>query len=588
MCGFFGYFSLKKKNNKEIYKNSTLKHRGPDEHNVFTDNNIHCEFFRLNILGGKYGKQPMLSKNKRYLLLFNGEIYNYKELAKNYLSIERKDYSSDTRVILDLFTKYGPSAVEKFNGMFAIVLYDLRLKKLFLIRDRFGTKPLYYLIENNIIYFSSEIKGIPVKKNVNNKVVRDYLDLGLYPNNKTFFSKINNLKPSSYLIYCNNVLKVCKYFDLKKEVILEKNNKIDSLEKFEHLLNDSISIRQRSNRTLNFHLSGGIDSTSLLVLTNNLWKKNYNLSTNTYVYKGFSNSEYQSAKKISSKLNLKNQKVEIESKEIPALAEKLQYYQDEPFGGIASIAEYKQNLEQKKKEIIVSFEGIGGDEILSGYKSHLYILIWDLYHSQKNNHLLNKLVKFSGRNIKNILLIAKNFILSDFNGNTDLSQIRNNETNKKIDKNKNYYKAITFNEIDNGSLFRTLRFRDRSSAACGRELRFPFLDHKLVTHCLAMPIELKFKDGMSKAPLRHIVNTVDKKLSLEKKISANSAQSFWFQNDLKNWAMDNITALSNKNVINKRYFENIDYYLKPPIKNTFYIWQLVNLNIFYDTIKKNI
>ena len=187
---------------------------------------------------------------------------------------------------------------------------------------------------------------------------------------------------------------------------------------------------------------------------------------------------------------------------------------------------------------------------MGGYNSHLYLYIYDLYISKKNNNLLSKLVKFSGRNLSDIIKTAKKFIKSGFNGNTDLSQIRKID-NKNIYKNNKYFEKILYKEILDGSLFRTLRFRDRSSAACGRELRFPFLDHELLIHSLALPSELKFNDGLTKSPLRRIVRNLDKELSLERKKSANSAQSFWFKKNLKEWALDNIYSLKNKKVINK-------------------------------------
>lgn len=591
MCGFSGYFSINKKNKfTNISQYHSLKHRGPDEYNIFKNDNFYCRFYRLNIIGGTDGRQPMISKNKRFLMVFNGEIYNFKELSEEYLP-SKQNYKSDTKVLLELFSKYGLEIIEKINGMFAIVLYDLRKKKIYLIRDRLGTKPLYYAFKNGDLYFSSEIKGIPLPKNINNSVIKNYLNLGYYPIQKTFFLNIYNLSASSILVYSKNTYKISKYFDLKKQVLLkkkiDKKRTNDFKEKFYHLLNNSIKIRQRANRKLNFHLSGGIDSISLLILTKKLWKKNYDLTSNTYFYKGFSNNENHISSKICKKLNIKNYQVEINPKEIPKLAEDLQFYQDEPYGGLAAVSEYKQNLEQKKLGNIVSFEGIGGDEIIGGYNSHLYLLIWDLYHNKKNNILLKKLIKFSGKNLKHILNVAKNFISSGLNGNTDLSKIRKLYKSKKIIKNNNYYNTINYKEILDGSLFRTLRFRDRSSAACGRELRFPYLDHNLLIHSLSMPAHLKFENGFTKSPLRSIVYKVDKNLSIQKKRSNNSAQTTWFLNELKEWVLDNINSLYNKDVIKKKYFKNMEKHFSSKTKNSFYLWQLVNLNLFLDNIKKN-
>jgi len=586
MCGFFGYFSANKnyKLDKKIYQNINLNYRGPDEHSVFENNNFYCEFFRLSILGGSKASQPMKSYDKRYLILLNGEIYNYKELNKDYLNLKEKNFG-DTRVLLELFSKLGLKAVEKLNGMFAIVLYDQIKQKIYLIRDRFGTKPLYYSIKNNILYFSSEIKGIPFKKKVNNNVVENYLQNGHYPNYKTFFLDIFNLKASTIIKFDKNEFRKIKYYDLRTHVKKNLKNQTCSLDKFYELLNLSIKIRQRSNRKINFNLSGGIDSSSLLFLTNKLWSKKYKLMTSTYNYKNFNGGEYIDAKKFSNKFSIKNFKVNIAPKEIPDLSSKLQFFQDEPFGGIAAVAEFKQNIELKKFGNIISFEGIGGDEILGGYNSHLYLLIRYLHHNKRNSPLYKNLIKFSGKKINEILKTSKEFIQSNFYGNTDLSRIGINKHKKKVNEKINYYDIMKFREIEDGSLYRTLRFRDRSSSACGRELRFPLLDHNLVAHSLAMPIEVKFKDGFTKYPLRNLLSQVDRKLSIKKKNSTNSAQTDWLKKDLKNWAYDNINSLNNKNVINKKYFLNLDKQFSLDTKNSFYLWQLINLNLFYENLK---
>ena len=159
MCGFFGSFSINGNSpiNVDIYKDITLEHRGPDDHRIFKDKVFYSEFFRLSILGGSSAQQPMRSFNNKYIMLFNGEIYNYKELAKEYLSLKSNTFG-DSRVLLELFSKFGLKAIEKLNGMFAIVIYDQINRKVLLIRDRFGTKPLYYTIYKIFCIFHQKLK----------------------------------------------------------------------------------------------------------------------------------------------------------------------------------------------------------------------------------------------------------------------------------------------------------------------------------------------------------------------------------------------------------------------------------------------
>ena len=591
MCGFSGFFSLDK--NAKTLKNNlsfkSLSHRGPDDNKNFINENFYCEFYRLSIIGGKRGVQPMISNDKNFLIIFNGEIFNYIELANQYLNLRYKEDMSDTEVLLLLFQKFGTEMVKLINGMFSIVVFDIKKNKVFLFRDRFGTKPLYYSIKNRVLFFSSEIKGIPITKNVNIDVVKDYLTFGYYPKLKTFYKNIYNLDPSHFISFDNISFQKKKYFDLKSEVNKKKDlkfkNKKEYLEEFNQTLINSINLRQRTTRKLNFHLSGGIDSNALLALTYKNWSKNYNLETSTYSYQGFKRNEYDTAKKISDKFNIKNYKVILKSSEIPSLSKKLQYYQDEPYGGLAAVAEYKQNIQQKKMGSIVSFEGMGGDEIFGGYNSHIYLLVRDLFYSRRNEKLLKEIVSFLNLKLNVILKLSDAFIRSGFNGNTDLSQIRK-ARNVKINNKKNYYDIITYKEIFDGSLNRTLRFRDRSSAACGRELRFPLLDHRVVILGLSMPLDLKFMNGFNKFPLRSIVGQFNKNVSLEKKKSNNSAQTQWLTGELKQWAIDNIESLNSKKVVEKVHLYNFKKSLNKNLNNSFYIWQLINLNLFYENLKK--
>ena len=586
MCGFFGSFSPIKinKNNKILISNKSLIHRGPDDTQHYRDDYINCSFFRLEILGGQSVSQPMVSANGRWLILFNGEVYNYIELAEE-LGLSHRVNLSDTKVILEQFSKFGIEAVKKFNGMFALILYDIKERRIFLVRDRLGTKPLYYTIKNNIMYFASEIKSIPIQKWPDEEIINEYLVLGKYPTIKTFYKNIYNVDPSHVIYFNKNNLKKKKYFSLKNEVDLRSKERID-IEEYYSLLKNSIKIRQRSNPKINFHLSGGVDSTALLILTNELWKKKYKLNTYSFSYKNYEQDEYNFIKRISDKLKIPNKKITIYPEEIPDLAKKLQFYQDEPFGGLASVAEYKLNMVQKKDGNLVSFEGIGGDESLGGYKSHYLLAIRDLYYSGKSNQLMKQMINNAKIDLKNILKITDKFIKNGFNGNTDLSQIRNLKNFKNYNlNNKNFFDKIKYHEIKNGSLCRTLRFRDRSSSACGRELRFPLLDHKLLILSLAMPISIKFANGLTKFPLRNIIkNYLPEDYALPKR-SISSPQTYWLKKELKDWTIDNINSLQSKKVVDKKFFKKVTFFFKHENNNSFYIWQLINLNLFYENLK---
>jgi len=583
MCGFFGAFSANGNVNNSLKNTTSLCHRGPDSHKKYSDSFFHGEFFRLDIIGDKTADQPMISHDKNLIMFFNGEIYNYIELAKenNISSI-----SGDSRVIVELLSKKGVEIIKKFNGMFSIVLYNKKKKTLHLIRDRLGTKPLYFTKKNNFIYFASEIKALPITKNIHFKSIKNYLNLGEYPVLDTFFKNIHNVSPSSIIKIKNNNFEKFKYFDLKTEV-LKKQKEVFSQEKFDDLLKNAILIRQRSDKKINFHLSGGIDSTALLIYTKDNWSSKYDLNSSSFSYYGYKEDEYKFISRISKKIKVRNQKTTLYPKEVPDLAEKLQYFQDEPYGGLASIAEFKLNLEEKKNGDVVSFEGMGGDEILGGYNSHSLLALNEMIKNNGSKKIINYLTSYLGiKNSRDRIYKTKKLINSGFYASTDLSDFKSSDKFKNIDLEKtNWYKKIMFFDLINSKIPRTLRFRDRISSACSRELRFPFLDHNFLTYALSAPIEFKYNHGLPKYPLREIVKRYFKDDFRFNKRSVSSPQTNWIQGPLKDWAIDNLNSLETKSMIDKKYISYAKKMIGQKITNSFFIWQLINLNLFFNNTK---
>ncbi len=578
MCGFFGSFSSDGKIDNTIKNQVSLVHRGPDSHKIFGDQYFNGDFFRLDIIGGVAANQPMESYDKNLVMFFNGEIYNYLELAKeNQISYK----NGDSRVAIELFAKKGVQIVKKFNGMFSIVLYNKREKTLYLVRDRLGTKPLYYTKKNNIIYFASEIKALPIIKKINYDVVENYIILGDYPVVKTFFKNVYNVPPSNIIRVKKNSFDKLKYFDLKKEVFKHKNK--FRQEKFDDLLKNAIMIRQRSDKKINFHLSGGIDSTALLIYTKDNWSSKYNLDTSSFSYSGYKEDEYKFISRISKTVGVENQKITLYPDEVPELAKKLQYYQDEPYGGLASIAEYKLNIEERKIGKIVSFEGMGGDEILGGYNSHSLLALNEIMKKNKSPDIIKNLKSYLGIiNDKDRLNRTNKLLGAGFHANTDLSDFRKSNNLKKTDLKINWFKRIMFHDLIKSKIPRTLRFRDRISSACSRELRFPFLDHNFLTYALSSPIEYKFNFGLPKYPLREIVKRYFKEDFKFNKRSVTSPQTDWIQGPLKDWTIDNLNSLKTKNLIDEKYISIGKKMINNKIKNSFLIWQLINLNLFFE------
>jgi len=253
MCGICGivHFNQKPVVEEDIrLMMSKIKHRGPDDEGTFIDNNIGLGFVRLSILDlSQAGHQPMFSQDGRYVIVCNGEVYNYVELRHELRSKYQFKTGTDTEVILSAYQEWGPNCLHKFNGMFAIAIYDKKTKDLFFARDRFGIKPFYYFNDGESFIFASEIKAIlPFIKNrePNERIIADYL---LYNKTdhttNTFFKNINKLNHGSYFYINGENLTETRWYDLDTKV---SDNRIVSLSEYRKLFYDSLKLR------LTFHL----------------------------------------------------------------------------------------------------------------------------------------------------------------------------------------------------------------------------------------------------------------------------------------------------------------------------------------------
>ena len=588
MCGFYGKFSntVDVSSIERYLKKINLKHRGPDEYCKILKPNIEIDFFRLKILGGNKGSQPMTSFDKNWLVAFNGEIYNYIELAKK-INKSKLISSGDTRVLVEYIATKGVEGIKDMNGMFAMIIYNITSKKIYLVRDRFGIKPLYCKIENEILYFASEIKALP-NSQPNQTSIDSYLKTGKYPENReTFFKDIFQILPGTINSFYKNKITSKKFYSLIENIKKYKNKK-RSFEEYEYLIEQSIRLRFRSDVPINIHFSGGVDSTALLIKIKETLGWDYPIEAFCLAFDKNNHLDYSYAKKICKLLNVKLNKVTLKSSEVPNLSKKLQYYEDEPFGGIPSLAMYKLNRVEKKRGFIVSLEGQGGDEGLGGYLSHIYLAIKDLFEVTPDSPLIKHLLRYIKTDLKTALSIAEKYIVSGFNAHQDLTNIKPNIYNKKIKKNFGWLEAAQINNILADKIPRTLRFHDRISSACSRELRFPFLDHNVLAYGVSFDIKDKYELGLPKSPFIKIINRyLPNELFNNIKRSDASPQTQWLKNDLKLWAKKNINEVKNKIFLTKDFEQNIEsMFNKKKIDNSFPIWQLINLNLMLNNKNK--
>lgn len=587
MCGFSGRFFLNKNCVNNKFDPIPLDHRGPDDFQTFKKSFLKVNFYRLKILGGSHGKQPMVSENKNWMIVFNGEIYNYIELAKE---INRPDLikKGDTRVLLEFIALNGLDSIKKLNGMFSIALFNLKKKKIFLIRDRFGIKPLYYKIYKNIIYFSSEIKSLPIEKSskVNFNKINNYLKSELYPKTPlTFFNNIFEIKPGTINEFNKNKIKSKRYYSLEKSLI--KLDKKDlTLNDFEKALERSIKLRLRSDVPISLHYSGGIDSTALICKLKEMFGKKIPLKLYFLKYKKKDDFDLKRAKKVCKLLNQKLNIVHFNEKMFFSSAKKVQYFMDEPFGGIPTLGMSQLNKAQKK--IPVSLEGQGSDEILSGYFTHIIMALRDMKKEKKDRKIFLKIKKNFKINDKKIIELSNLLIKNNFGGSTDGSKIVSSKT--KVKRQKKYLRTIEYFNLKFNKLPRALRFHDRISAGYSRELRFPFLDHNVVEIALALKNKYKFKNGYPKYPLINIIGRhIPIKIFKEKKRSSSVPE---FEVLLKNreQILNKFNCLKNLKKIKNEYFMKAEKkFATKKSSNSFHIWQIINIYLFlnhFQTLKK--
>ena len=386
MCGIIGIYEANKDNSRQLLDLiQNIKHRGPDHTGIWYNENISLGNTRLKVVDlDEKSNQPFISRNKRYIMVFNGEIYNHNLLKKKFKIITKTQ--SDTEVIIELFSKIGEESFSLLDGMFSIAIFDNQERKLYLSRDPFGIKPLYYSFKNNKFIFCSEIKGIISQKKKythNDHSIINFVKWGgLDHSNETWYKNIKNVRPGSTLIIDKKFsISEKKYYFFSDNV---KNKKIDQDNiplQFKTLLKKSVKDQSKTVRSIGTNLSGGVDSSILtLFLKDN--KKEINTYTFGYNEKKYDERKY--AKKVSSKLNLKNFTSICSSKDINKHFINTLIMEDEPFSSFRQVSHHKLYEDFKNDGSTVILEASGGDEIGAGYTGFL----WPLYLDQlkKDDH----------------------------------------------------------------------------------------------------------------------------------------------------------------------------------------------------------
>lgn len=578
MCGIVGFQGIANDSRLPIIKNmmKVIAHRGPDANGTEIIDNVTFGHQRLSIIDIEHGKQPMQSEDGRYTLILNGEIYNYLELRQQLIF---KGYRfktfSDTEVLLNLYIEYKSDVVNYLNGMFAFSVYDKLEKTLFLARDHFGIKPLYYSEGNGHFVFGSEIKALlqhpEVEARPDQDSLYEYLTFQMVLKKHTLFNKIHKLEPATYiLVKDSKIIEKKNYWNLSYEVDHDK-----TAEQFNDelllLLENSMSIQVRSDVPVGAYLSGGLDSSTVAVLAS----KSYPGEMKTFTG-GFKDSklydESNYARIVSDYISSDHHEIFPDSKSFQDTFEKLVYHMDEPSAGPGIFPQYMVS-KLASEHVKVVLGGQGGDEIFGGYARYAVAYLEQcikgaIFETQEEGQhvvTLNSIIPNLSMLKQYVPLIKAQFSNGLFDSmdkryyqmidrSPSLSKLYQSDflNQRKEDQIFDKFSQV-FNKIDSPSYFNKmtnydmktllpalLHVEDRVSMAVSLESRVPLLDKRIAELSAKMPPKMKFAGGKTKYMLHKTVKNVLPKQVIERKDKMGFPVPLneWMAGPLKEYVLD--------------------------------------------------
>jgi asparagine synthase (glutamine-hydrolysing) len=557
----------------------TLVHRGPEAEAFWIEQHTGFGHRRLCIIDlSNAGAQPMHYLD-RYTIVYNGEIYNYKELRE---ALERKGYqfhsTSDTEVLLAAYACYKESCLQHLDGMFAFALWDKSENILFAARDRFGEKPFYYSHneKKQELIFASEMKALfaaGLTRAYDDSMLLNFLGLGFTEHpllkSKTFYKNILSLAPAHYLtLRPGKSLEVKCWWKLA--TLQETMHPADAQSRFSSLLEASVYRRLRSDVPIGTSLSGGLDSSSVIATAALLPGKNYSHKSFSAIFPGYIKDESDYIRLVSHQFKLDSYFSTPDGATLAADFHRFMYFHEQPVSTASAYAQFKVYELAKQQHVTVLLDGQGADEVLAGYPKYTHWYLQELWRTDFNlftgekQALKKNGVAFSW-GVRNIVaswlpsLTAKKLRDKTAGMLYNSSYIDAGFMHAHID-NSSFYKPeirtlndlLHFN-ITNFGLAELLRYADSNSMAHSREVRLPFLNHELVAFVFSLQSSLKIHDGWSKWLLRKSMET-----SLpsgivwrKEKVGFEPPQEIWMRHPLiQEMVMECKQKLVDKQVLN--------------------------------------
>ncbi|EGZ6803611.1 asparagine synthase (glutamine-hydrolyzing) [Vibrio cholerae] len=584
MCGVAGFIS-KRLSPVDCLTSmvESIMHRGPNDSGLWVDDDfgVCLAHARLSIQDlSSAGHQPMHSKSERYVMIFNGEIYNHLTLREELIEIVPSYWNghSDTETLLAGFEVWGiEQTIQKCVGMFAIVLWDKVLKQLILIRDRFGEKPLYYGWQRDTFLFASELKALKAhpsfEGSINRQALSHFFRLNYIPTPLSIYEGIFKLEPGVIAVFSHEGQLVSKqtFWDASHAVSLQNFSDRDAVDKLDDLIKQSIQDQALSDVPLGAFLSGGVDSSTVVGILQSLSTRPVKTFTIGFDHADF--NEASEAADVAKHLGTDHVELIVSAEDALAIINQLPVMYDEPFADASQVPTFLVS-KLAKKEVTVCLSGDGGDELFCGYNRYHYTAkVWSylekipfpirkmlsvflLTLSPSSWDVLSKTLGLNTRlpNLGNKIqkgaqaLKARDIedLYTRVVSNWDLDEpLVKNTAVEKLPFLSDLTELSHLNDLEKMMLWDKQSYlmddvlvkTDRATMACSLEGRVPLLDHRIAEFAASLPIHLKYRGGKGKWLLREVLyRYVPKKLIERPKKGFSLPIAEWLRGPLKDWA----------------------------------------------------
>jgi asparagine synthase (glutamine-hydrolysing) len=561
MCGIAGFISPNLRKDQLQLITRALQHRGPDAEGFYFEEknkyNVGLGHRRLSILDlSEASNQPFYSRDRRYVMIFNGEVYNYKEVAAKYKITTQT--TSDTEVIIEAFALKGIDCVNDFNGMFALAIWDTKDEQLFLLRDRFGVKPLVYYQHESNFTFASELKALiklPFQRKINIPALQDYFFSEYIPGDHCILENFYKLPNGHYLVYKQGTIEIKPYYKFSEKIIgrpLAARNEGQLLDEFESLLSSSVAYRQVSDVPIGAFLSGGTDSSLICALFQKQNTQPVNTFTIGFDVVGFDESGY--ARDVASILKTNHSETHLSDKSSMAIVDNIVDYYDEPFAAPSTIPSYLV-CNVARRNVTVAMSGDGGDELFMGYG------YYDLYKKLKRLYRIDpgiirrlmkagfgilgsryeragRLLGLPSKNLMAHVWSEQQYMFAEKEVGQLLGTKGNNLSAKvaweKIDKmGLSDFEKISLFDIEQYLAHNLLYKMDSASMANSLEVRNPYLDYRVMEFSYNLPEEFKMRNGQAKYLMKKLLERyLPKELVYRRKWGFPAPIGDWLNRDL--------------------------------------------------------